>query len=418
MANPILFSHSWNRRYLPCGGTDKVYLLVELTGRAAAEKPERAPINIGLVLDRSGSMEGLPLEFSKKACQYVTEQVSSSDVLSMVAFDDEVLTVFPPEKVTHKDLLKKKIASIQSGGSTNLSGGMIQGAQYVHQSKQDGMVNRILLLSDGHANQGITDRQKLAQIAREYRSMGVGISTLGVGHGFDEDLMEGIADEGGGNFYYIERPDDIPSIFAKELQGVLTVVAQNVRMKLKPTEYARITNVYGYQVTEDNGAMEMMLGDIYDSEVKSILIEMMVYPHSVGSHPLLDFEWDYVDITEGVQPCQFQLTANAEFTNHIDLLNMPLEANVEKHIKITETALAIEKAMNAFDQGDVESGKTMLQSQADDLLRMAIQTDDTELREESKKLYERIESIDHLSYSPMMRKELHSQKYRNMKRKK
>ncbi len=112
------------------------------------------------------------------------------------------------------------------------------------------------------------------------------------------------------------------------------------------------------------------------------------------------------------------MTAHAEFTNNIDLLNKPADAKVEKLIKITETALAIEKAMNAFDQGDFESGKTMLQSHADNLLKMAVQTDDVDLREESRKLYEKIESIDYSAYSPMMRKELHSQKYQNMKRRK
>lgn len=418
MPGPVTLSHSWNRRYLPCGGAEKVYLLMELRGAGEAIKPSnRAPINVGLVLDRSGSMSGQPLANSLKACQFVTEQMSGGDLLSMVAFDDEVNTVFAPERVTHKDLMKKRIAAIEPRGSTNLSGGLIQGAQNVAGARQEGMVNRVLLLSDGHANEGITDREKLARIAREYRSMGVGISTLGVGNGFDEELMEAIADGGGGNFYYIEKPDDIPDIFAKELQGVLSVLAQNLRMKLTPSETARITNIYGYQTVEKNGSLELGLGDIYDQEVKSILIEMSFFAHAVGNRPGLELELEYVDVTEAVQPCSLKIAIMAEFTNDLDLLNLQGNAAVEKQVKITETAVAIEKAMEAFDHGDMEVGKSMLQAQADDLLRMAVMTEDSDLREESMQLYERLESID-LAPASQTRKALHSQKYRTMKRKK
>lgn len=109
MADPITFTHHWNRRYFPCGGAEKVYLLMELKG-AAGLKTDRALVNVGLVLDRSGSMSGEPLAYSRKACQFVIEQMSENDLLSMVTFDDEVDSVFPPEKVTHKDLMKNKIA--------------------------------------------------------------------------------------------------------------------------------------------------------------------------------------------------------------------------------------------------------------------------------------------------------------------
>ena len=365
MAETITIAHRWSRRYFPSGGAEKAYLLVELKGTADI-RSDRAPINVGLVLDRSGSMSGKPLANSRKACQYVTDQMGQDDLLSMVVFDDEIETVFAPEKVTHKDLMKHKIAAIEAGGSTNLSGGLIQGAQHVVSSKQEGMVSRVLLLSDGHANEGITDRGKLARIAKEYRSMGVGISALGVGNGFDEELMEAIAEGGGGNFYYIEKPDDIPDIFAKELQGVLSVLAQNVRMKLTSSESAAITNLYGYQPTGMDGSLSFNLGDIYDQEVKSILIELTINPHTAGIHHILQFDLEYVDVTDGVKPYSVLMALSAEFTNDLELLDLPMDAVVEKQVKITETALAIEKAMEAFDNGNTEAGKTMLQAQADD----------------------------------------------------
>ncbi|MFC4808827.1 vWA domain-containing protein [Paenibacillus sp. GCM10023250] len=416
MTNTVTLTHRWIRRYFPCDGVDKAYLLLELKGTAASQS-ERAPINIGLVLDRSGSMSGKPLAYSRKACQYVTEQMGPGDLLSMVAFDDEIETIFEPERVQNKEGMKQKIAAIEAGGTTNLSGGLIQGAQYTAAAKQAGMVNRVLLLSDGHANEGITDRAKLARMAKEFRSMGVGISTMGVGHGFDEELMEAIADGGGGNFYYIEKPDDIRGIFAKELQGVLSVLAQNMTMKLTPSTSATITNLYGYQANVSDGSSTLHLGDLYDSETKSILVEMTFQPHSDGIHPVLALEWTYVNVTEGIKTCTVTMSLAAEFSDQADLLSLPTDAAVEKQVKITETALAIEQAMDAFDNGQLDAGKQMIQAQADKLLQMAIVTEDADLRAESQLLYERLEGFGDAPITAHDRKALHSQKYRTMKRK-
>lgn len=188
MNQPVLFNHSWSKPFLPTGGAEKIYLLIEAHGIGGMkDAKDRAPINLSLVLDRSGSMSGEPLMYSKKACRFVAEQMNVHDLLSLVAFDDEVRTVLPPAKVTHKDLIKQRIDTIEAGGTTNLSGGLIEGAQHVRKNKAEGMVNRVILLSDGHANEGITDRGKLFAIAKEYRSSGVGISAMGVGDGFDED---------------------------------------------------------------------------------------------------------------------------------------------------------------------------------------------------------------------------------------
>lgn len=415
MTEAVAISHRWNRSYFPCGGTEKAYLLVELKGNAVIHT-NRAPINVGLVLDRSGSMSGQPLAHSLKACQYVTDQMGEGDLLSMVAFDDEVETIFPPEKVIYKDGMKSKIAAIEPGGSTNLSGGLLLGAQFVTDAKQDGMVNRVLLLSDGHANEGITDRGKLSRIAKEYQSMGIGISTLGVGHRFDEELMEAIADGGGGNFYYIEKPDDIPGIFAKELQGVLSVCGQNMRLKLRAPETAEVLRVYGYKPVNQQDGWSFSLGDIYDQEVKSLLIEMSFYPHTEGVHPVLQLELEYMDVTESAKPCKVQMDIAGEFTNNLGLLSMPEDTIVEKQLKITETAITIEKAMEAFDQGFNDEGITMLQAQADELLRMAVITDDADLRTESLLLYEQLEAFGEAPITAESRKALHSQKYRTMKR--
>lgn len=379
MTSPIQVTHKWNRPYLPVGGVEKLYLLLEAQGKGGKQK-ERAPVNVSLVLDRSGSMSGNPIRYCKEAARFVIDQMSGEDLLSLVVFDDEVVTVFSPQQAAQKDLMKLRLQELHTRGCTNLSGGLLQGIQHVMSNKTEGRVNRVILLSDGHANEGITDQGKLRSIAREFQGCGLGITAMGVGDGFDEELMEGITDHGGGNFHYIRKPEDIPDIFAKELEGLLSVVAQNTKLSLKVHPGVYITHIFGYRAEEVEGAFTIPLGDVFDGEVKSVLIECAVPPHTTGKHPLLEVEWSYVDVAgETPKLTALQVAIEAEFTNDIGLLMQPADTEVEKKLKITESALVIEEAIRAFDEGDEDTGKTLLQQQADQLLVMAIQSEDADL---------------------------------------
>ncbi|QCT01575.1 von Willebrand factor type A [Paenibacillus algicola] len=415
MNRPVLFDHAWSKPYFPAAGTEKVYLLIEARGGGKKDGiKDRAPINLSLVLDRSGSMSGNPLMYSKRACRFVADQMNSDDLLSLVAFDDQVRTVIMPAKVTHKDLIKQHIDTIEAGGTTNLSGGLIEGAQHVRKNKAEGMVNRVVLLSDGHANEGIIDREKLFAIAKEFRTSGIGISSMGVGDGFDEELMEGIAEHGGGNFYYIDKADDIPSIFQQELQGLLSVVAQNMKLRLIPSDGTVITGIYGYPVYDQEGNSVIYAGDIYQDEVKSVLVELAFHPHTQGTHKVLQLDWEYADVTENAAACSTSIDIEAAFTSDINLLNEPGNLEVIKNVELTKSAKAIEEAMEAFDQGDMHHGHKLLKTQADQMLQMSVALNSPAMAEESAKLYSQ---LDNFEYSSRKRKELHQEKYRRMKRK-
>jgi Ca-activated chloride channel family protein len=414
MKSVMQIASTWNREYYPIWGAEKAFLLLELKGQGG-HQTDRAPMNIALVLDRSGSMDGSPLHYSKKACQFVVDQMGSQDLLSLVAFDDEITTVFQPQNVTHKDMMKLHIEKIQSGGSTNLSGGLLQGIQHVMQHRKEGMVNRVILLSDGHANSGITDRTKLSAIAKEYGEMGIGLTMMGVGNGFDEELLENLADNGNGNFYYIEKADDIPDIFAKELEGLCAVVAQNVQLALTPQEGVTLTGIFGYKPSEVDGKISLHVGDLFHQELKSILLEFNFDNQINFERTVVNLDWSFVDVTDGAQLCSLTQELQVHFTNDINQLEQAPNTHVEKQVKITESAIVIEEAIQAFDQGDEERGRMMLQAQADQMLVMAVQSDDAELREESQVLYDQLENF---TYSSETRKNLHNQKYRQMKRKK
>ncbi|GGD99872.1 hypothetical protein [Paenibacillus nasutitermitis] len=235
---------------------------------------------------------------------------------------------------------------------------------------------------------------------------------MGVGDGFDEELMEGIAEHGGGNFYYIDKADGIPKIFEQEF--LLSVVAQNVKLTLNPPEGTQIVAIYGYPVEEQSGKPVLQLGDIYHNEVKSILVELAFYPHIQGEHTVIQLNWNYIDVTERAVACSTQIDVSASFTMDINLINEPGSAIVEQQVELTKSAKVIEDAMVAFDNGDMEHGQKLLKVQADQMLQMSIAMNSPITAEESAKLYSQ---LDIFEYSSKKRKELNQEKYRRMKRK-
>ncbi|MEO8514607.1 MAG: VWA domain-containing protein, partial [Ignavibacteria bacterium] len=209
-SGPIKFTSSLDNNYYY--DNNSVYLYIDLEADKIEEKNSRTPMNISIVIDRSGSMgEKNKLDYVKKAVEYLIDEAGSDDYVSVVTYDDYVDVLQKSMVIKDKYELREKINSLQPGGFTNLSEGMFEGYDQVNRSYMRGYVNKVFLLSDGLANRGITDRFKLANIVKEKnRKDGITISTFGVGNEFNENLMTDIADYGRGNYYYIKNSSDIP----------------------------------------------------------------------------------------------------------------------------------------------------------------------------------------------------------------
>jgi Ca-activated chloride channel family protein len=260
-----------------------VRALLRITGEAAPEN-DRPPLNLAVVLDRSGSMAAMSkLERAKEAASLLVRRLGDDDVVSVVAYDDEVRTVAGRTPGARRQEVLGGIAGLHPGGTTNLSGGWLRGRELVAEGLAghetvDGGVNRVLLLTDGLANVGITEPGQLRDLVGSATVTGVTTTTIGFGADYDECLLKALAEAGGGSTYYIEEPDQAPAVFEAEIEGLMALAAQNVAVTIAPAatvEHATVLHQYPRQQT-DAGALRLELGDLYALEPKSLLVEFLI----------------------------------------------------------------------------------------------------------------------------------------------
>jgi len=197
---------------------DELTLLVELTAPTPAATVTRQPATLQVVLDRSGSMAGDRLEGARKALLALVDRLDPTDNFGVVAFDDSVEVVVPAGPLTNKAAVKHAISGIDDGGSTDLSSGYLRGLQEARRVAGPAGAT-VLIVSDGHANAGITDPDQLGKVAVEAQTHRITTSTLGFGLGYDEVLLAALARGGAGNELFAEEADTAIALISGESRG-------------------------------------------------------------------------------------------------------------------------------------------------------------------------------------------------------
>ncbi|THF71460.1 VWA domain-containing protein [Deinococcus sp. Arct2-2] len=229
---------------LPAGQAYHITVLARITPPAPELRAgARAPINLSLVLDRSGSMSGHPLEMARQAAKTAIRALQPQDRLSVVIFDNTVEMLIAPQLVTDSEVLCRTVEGIAAGGMTALHAGWVEGATLTAQHLNPEALNRVLLLSDGQANVGETQPDRIAQHVRGLTQRGVSTSTVGLGRDYQEDLLRAMADAGDGNFEHIEDAEALPAFFAAELQGFSRTVGHTVSLGLEPNPALQVSRV-------------------------------------------------------------------------------------------------------------------------------------------------------------------------------
>jgi Ca-activated chloride channel homolog len=305
---------------------------------------KRLPLNIALVLDRSGSMSGEKLAYCKKAAQFVVDNLDASDRVSIVIYESGVRVLLPATQVANKEQIKRMIEGVQVAGGTCMSCGMLSGYGEVKKFFQQQHVNRVLLLTDGLANEGISAPRQLDSIANVRANKDrITLSTFGVGAEFDEKMLTDLAEYGIGNYYFIDKPENIPPIFNKELKGLLEVVAQDASITLQLPTGVSLVKVYGYKY----------------EQLKSVLVEVKLTTPAIG--PLsFTSTFAFSDAVKNQKGLQLPSTVTLQPTVDYAMVDKNYDDYVLQQVTIFKSNDLLEAAMDRADKGDFKGADSIV----------------------------------------------------------
>jgi Ca-activated chloride channel homolog len=311
-------------------------------------------LNLALVLDHSGSMAaGRKMAHAREAAAFAVQQLLPSDRLSVTIFDDAVETIVPSAPVRDKTDILRRIEGIQPDGSTALFAGWKEGGEQARRHRLDNGLNRVLLLSDGLANVGLTDPGAIVAEVKALAGRGVGTTTLGVGVDYNEDLMEAMARGGDGNYYFIESPRQLSDIFQTELLGLMATVGQKVSLGVEPQHGVRVADVLNDFDPTSSG--RLMLPNLIVGVPVGVLLRLNVPPLGRASELVqLRLAWDEPRHT-GRQALRILLSLPTVPLARWEAL--PADPVVQEHVALLMAARAKQEAARALERGDI--GTTM-----------------------------------------------------------
>jgi Ca-activated chloride channel family protein len=327
----------------------------------APRSATRAPLNLALILDRSGSMQGDKLRYVKQAAGHVLDLLDERDRVAVVAYDDQVTLIAPGDSVTERARaeLKRKIDELRPGGWTDLAGGWLEGCREVAERLAADGLNRALLLTDGLANRGITDIEELTHHARELRRRGVSTSTFGVGLDFNEHLLEALAEQGGGHFYYIEQADQIPAVFRRELGELLTVVAREAVLSIAIPSGVAVEPLGDLPHERAGERLRIFLGDLCAGERRALYTRVLTPPDAPGTSVMLRGELGYADLDGRTATVAAEI--GFSYTREAEVLLAPLYEAILQRAGEVELAAATTRALKLERAGQREQAQALIQ---------------------------------------------------------
>jgi len=349
------------REKLEAGREQTVDVLIRVTPPAQnLNNSSRPDLNLSLVLDRSGSMEGEKMVRAREAAMFCVDQMLATDRLSVVTFDDRIEVLFPSEQVTNKQSMKDLISRVAARGSTALHEAWVRGGLTVSEHMLDKGINRVVLITDGLANVGITSTDEIVTQAMGLFQRGVSTSTIGIGADFNEDLLMPMAQSGGGNAWHVVEPEDMQHIFQIELEGLIAQFAHTVSLSLIPADGVRVVDVLNdFDLTETG---RYRLPNMQAGSPLEIVVQLKIGAQEVGTQMRL------LDLRLGFTPQEarnaevLKQAHTIEFASRSQVESMPENHEVVKAVQFLMNARARNEAMNRMDQGDYSGAELILGS--------------------------------------------------------
>ena len=266
-----------DRPVLPAEATETAIVKVSLDG-VRPPHVRRVPVNLALVIDKSGSMGGEKIDRAREAAMEAVRRLSADDIVSVIVYDGSVRVLAPARRVGDGEALIYAISEIQAAGGTNLHGGVVAGAAELRKHIEEGYTHRVLLLSDGQANVGPQTPEALGSLGAQLVREGISVTTVGLGLDFNEDLMTRLARRSDGNTYFVANSGDLARVFNEELGDVLSIVARRVVIEVDFPEGTRPVRLVGREGRVEDNRVVVELNQLYGGQEKFALIEVSVDP--------------------------------------------------------------------------------------------------------------------------------------------
>ncbi len=351
-----------DRPVVPANQVQDVVVQISIRPELVRSDRERPPVNLSLVLDRSGSMSGEKIEQAIQAAEVAVGRLGSRDRVSVIIYDNEVDTLVPSQFATRSNIaeIKRKLRRVTARGNTAIYAGLNQAAAELRRYSDEGYINRMVLLSDGLANSGPSSVADFRSLARALAGEDMVISTIGLGLGFNEDIMTTLAEAGQGNTYFVENADDLPRIFAGELGDALNVAATDIEIIVRPRGGARIIKSLGREAEIDGDTARFRMPQVYSGLDKLALLEIRAPEGSVGTvEDLIEIEINYVPAGETRARSQ-QVSVPITYTDEAEQVVAAARVDVAQNVVNNRIAEAKEEAIAYADAGDREEAANRL----------------------------------------------------------
>lgn len=348
--------------YLMQGGLHDVYAAIDVEA-IKHQGGERPPLNVAVVIDRSGSMTGDKIEHAKAAARRLVNVLGDNDRVAIVSYGSDVTIDFHSQPVNESTRMSlfRAINNISIGGGTNLSGGFQRGYSEIAKWKAPETINRVILMSDGHANVGVTNQAQLINLSSNALGSKVSVSTIGVGLDYNEDLMTGMANQGAGNYYFVDRSATIGSIFDKELQGLAATVARNTAVVVKLGEGVQLNELHGFAHSVSGNQVYVSLAEFSSDQKKNILMKLKVDATKLGDRQIIDTNISYDDVVND-KPAHNTLALKSIVTSDSKKTEEFVNVDVIARVQQVEVAETMQEAMELWDKGDSAGAANVLQN--------------------------------------------------------
>ncbi|HEX8688252.1 MAG TPA: VWA domain-containing protein, partial [Pyrinomonadaceae bacterium] len=277
----VLLDVRWGNDRVSASDPEAV-LQVGFSTALASDRRQLPPVNLALVIDKSGSMaDSDKLSKVKEALLTLVNQLRETDTLSLVVFDSEAAVLRPAREVGDREEVRRLIRGIEPGSSTNIHAGLVLGYREALRSFKRGGTNRVVLLTDGIANQGVTDPAQIARESLSFNDRGVDLSTIGVGLDLNKDLLRDLAKSGRGLFHFVADAQDIDKVFLKEVQSLVAPVASEPNLEVEYGPGLELAHVYGYEPERTAGGLKIRLDNMNQGLTQVVLLRFKASPRAL-----------------------------------------------------------------------------------------------------------------------------------------